>query len=370
MTWLSSTRQFRILKRFSVEHTSVENSASLLVNGGFEEETPIGEDPIGWRLRNVGVHPSLLAAEETDACHTDKNQLTTQVTLQNFWKREVSPQKYPGYRSYLMVNMGSPDAIELEANLLNLQAFNPWLTSAQQVPYPDDRTPFAAYADDCRYTMGFSIEVLGGVGKISTYAMWDNNGTEVGVNDDGDDISSVAPDLIVTNIKAANWRRFAFSGRFGRRVAPAFHAKARLRGAVLRVEKLTGDPLVFKISAVNLVQGSYREVPYIGDLSYLLDPRGVVRPSWGQTLPPGFREADLSQDLFLKATDQIADVLKTGGDQFHNHELGAAELNLQTTKSRNQGSPRPSMQVSEHVHDVGPGVSTPPNRTVGLGIKL
>lgn len=353
-----------------IEHVSVENAPSLILNGGFEEATPVGDTPIGWRFRNVGVHPSLLPAEETDACHVDKNQLTTQVTLQNFWQREVAAQKYPGYRSHIRFNMGSPDAIEVEALLLNLQAYNPWRTSSNQVPYPDDRTPFAAYADDLRYSTGFSIKVLGGVGKISTYAMWDNNGTEVGINDDGGDVGSVDPDLIVTNIKAADWRRFTFAGRFGRLVAPPMHARAHLRGVVFRFEKLTGDPFVFLFSAANVVAGNYRDVPYIGDLSYLLDPRGVVRPSWGGVLPPGFREADLSQDLFLKATDDMAKTLTTGGDQFHIHELGAAELNLQTTRSRDAGSPRPSMQVSEHVHDVGPGVSTPPNRTVGLGIKM
>lgn len=353
-----------------MEHASVLNAPSILINGGFEENTPVGLVPIGWTFRNVGVHPSLLSPEEAEACQVDKQQLTTQVTLQNFWQREVVAQRYPGYRSYLRLNMGSPTAMELQANLLNLQAFNPWLTGNLQVPYPDDRQPFAAYADDSRYTLGFSVKVLGGVGKISTYAMWDNNGIDVGVNDDGDDVGSVDPDLIVTNIKAADWRRFYFAGRFGRRVAPAMHARARLRGPVLRIEKLTGDPLVLLFTACTVVVGNYREVPYIGDLSYLLDPRGSVRPTWSSLLPPGYRELDLSQDLFIKATDIVADALKTGGDQFHTHEIDAAEANLQTTHSRDQGSPRPSMQTGDHVHLSGPGVSTPPNRTVGLGIKL
>lgn len=352
---------------------SVENCQPLNLNGGFEEDTPIEEGvvPVGWEFRNIGLHPAVISSinETGDDCKTDQETLTTQVDLVNFWQRFVEPQRYPGYRSFVQFSVGSPDTpIEAKMVLANRQSFNPWVTSPNQVPYPDSRKPYAGYADDLPYTLCFSLEVISGTGRIETYSEWDDQGTLVGVNDDGADISTVGqgPDLVAANLKAAAWDRFCFTGRFKR--LGTFSDEAFLTGQVLRLVRTGTDPFVVKFTASLVVVGQYAEVPYPGDLSYMVDPRNTVVLVYGDACPPGFRELDEGNNLFLKGAIETAELLSTGGSEFHEHDV-TDRVNGGTEKSRNTGSLRPSISRRNHSHPSGPGISVPSSRTVTLCVK-
>jgi len=356
-----------------MDAVSVENCTPINLNGGFEEATPVevGISPVGWLFRGVGLHPAVIAAanEADDDCATDKETLTTQVDLLNFWQRLTSAQRYPGYRSHIQFSVGSPDTpIELKMLLENRQTYNPWVTSVNQVPYPDSRKPYAGYADDLPYTICFSIEVISGTGRIETFAEWNNGATLVGVNEAGLDITAVGqePDLVATNLKAASWRRLSFNGRFKR--LAGFPSTAFLSGPVLRISKIGQEPFVVKLTAALVVVGSYGSVPYPGDLSYMIDPRNTVILVYGDSCPPGFRELDDENNKFLKGAVATAEALTTGGSAFHEHSV-TNRVNGGTEKSRNGGSSRPSISGADHTHPSGPGISVPSSRTVTLCVK-
>lgn len=362
------------------DYLSIEDVAPLNLNGGFEEATPEGETPVGWDIRNAERRVSSVG-DANDECGVDETLLSTQAASPNFWRRIVEAQSFPGYRSFIRVNVGEVSPFECRPNLANLQYFRAYQTTGNQPPYPTGQTPYAAYADDLRYTIGFSVQILAGQARIETFTEWNDGGTIRQVNEAGEDLASTAvptptPDLLAASLRAGAWRRFAFAGRFGRVVpdvpngVSAFADDAYLMGPVLRFTKTSADALVFKFTSCLVVPGNYSELAYPGDLSYYLDPRNIVLITYGPQCPPGFRELGLGEPRFLKFTSQGDEVGDTGGSNTHTHTLDDALLNNDISKTTKGDEKSSSISPnSTHEHPVGPGLSLPPSRVVTLCVK-
>jgi len=356
------------------DYLSIEDVAPLNLNGGFEEETPEGETPVGWDLRNADRRLSTVG-DPNDDCGVDDTLLSTQAAFPNFYRRIVEPQDFPGYRSYVRVNVGDVSPFEARPNLANLQYLRAYQTTGDQPPYTAGQTPYAAYADDLRYTIGFSLQILAGRARVETFVEWNDAGTVRGVNDDGEEVDvNGSPDLIAASIGPGEWRRLGYAGRFGR-VVPAgggpvaFQPSAYMLGPVVRFTKTSADALVFKFTSCLVVPGNYSELAYPGDLSYYLDPRNIVMITYGPQCPPGMRELELDESRFIKFTSKGAEAGTTGGSNTHNHVLGENLLNndiSKTTQPSNKSSIRPT---DPHTHESGPGLSIPPSRIVTLCVK-
>jgi hypothetical protein len=357
------------------DYLTIADAVPLNQNGGFEETTPEGEVPVGWDLRNVERRLSSVA-DPNDDCGVDETLLSTQASFPNFYRRIVEPQPFPGYRSYIRVNVGDVSPFEARPNLANLQYFRAYQTTgANQPPYTGGQTPYAAYADDLRYTVGFSVQVLAGKARFETYVEWNDAGTIRGVNDAGEEVDvNGVPDLIASSIGPGGWRRFGYAGRFGR-VVPAgggpvaFQPSAYMVGPVLRFTKISADALVFKFSACLVVPGNYTELAYPGDLSYYLDPRNIIMITYGPVCPPGMRELELDSARFIKFTSVGSEVGTDGGSATHTHEIGDDLLNNEISKT-SLPADKPSIRPSDpHVHLAGPGLSLPPSRVVTLCVR-
>jgi len=356
------------------DYLSIEDVAPLNINGGFEEVTPEGETPTGWDLRNVERRVSSVG-DPNDSCGVDDTLLSTQAAFPNFYRRIVEPQDFPGYRSYIRINVGDVSPFEARPNLANLQYFRAYQTLGDQPPYTGGQTPYAAYADDLRYTIGFSVQVLAGKMRLETFTEWDDSGTTRQVNDDGEEVDvNGNPDLLAASIGPGSWRRFSFAGRFGR-VLPvgggpaAFSPQAFLLGPVLRFTKVSADALVLKFTSCLVVPGNYSELAYPGDLSYYIDPRNIIMITYGSRCPPGMRELELDKARFIKLTSTGSEVGTTGGSATHTHELGDDLLTnaiSKTTLPTDKSSIRPT---DPHIHTTGPGLSLPPSRIVTLCVR-
>lgn len=368
------------------DYLSIEDCVPLNINGGYEEATPEGETPIGWDLRNADRRVSSVG-DPNDDCGVDETLLSTQAAFPNFYRRIVESQSFPGYRSYIRVNIGDVSPFEARPNLANLQYFRAYQTLGDQPPYTGGQAPYAAYADDLRYTIGFSLQVLAGKARIETFVEWNDGGTTRQVNDEGEDLASTAsptptPDLIATSISPGDWRRFAFAGRFGRARSDGPHGyltggngvnqfapAAYMMGPVLRFTKLSADALVLKLTACLVVPGNYSELAYPGDLSYYIDPRNIVMITYGTQCPPGMRELEMDQARYVKLTSVGSEVGSTGGSNTHTHTLGDDLLTnaiSKTTRPEDKSSIRPT---DPHLHTTGPGLSLPPSRTVTLCVR-
>lgn len=361
------------------DYLSIEDCAPLNINGGFEEATPAGESPIGWDFRNAERRVSNIG-DPNDDCGVDKTLLSTQAASPNFWRRIVEAQPFPGYRSYVRVNVGEVSPFECRPNLANLQYFRAYQTLGGQPPYGANQTPYAAYADDLRYTLGFSIQVLAGQARIETFVEWNDAGTIRQINEEGEDLASTAvppptPDLLATALRPGDWRRFAFAGRFGRVVPDvpngvlAFQNNAYMLGPVIRFTKVSADALVFKLTATLVVAGNYSELAYPGDLSYYLDPRNIVMITYGPQCPPGMRELELDQTRFIKFTSQPDEINTTGGSNTHTHVVGDELKNNEVTKTTRPEDKSSIRPTDPHTHEVGPGLSVPSARVVTLCVR-
>ena len=148
-----------------------------------------------------------------------------------------------------------------------------------------------------------------------------------------------------------------------------FANNAYMLGPVIRFTKVSGDALVFKLSACLVVPGNYSELVYPGDLSYYIDPRNIVMITYGPQCPPGMRELDLDESRFIKFTSKGAEIGDVGGSATHTHVLGEDLLNNQITRTTNPQD-KPSMRPSEpHSHTIGPGLSVPSSRIVTLCVR-
>lgn len=360
------------------DQITVLNTPSLNLNGGFEEETPIGEDPVGW-IFSGGVFfvPTVAAG---DICPVDVSALQDTSGVQNTWQREVDPQRYPGYRSRVRVTISAATSFECLALLANKQYFQMFNSgNTIQPPYGAlfAEEPFAADADDLPYTISFSVQVLGGRGKIETFQRWKNGAapftpTFYDLNNAGRLITAPnqAPDLVVTNLGIGDWRRFSFAGRFGWFLSGAPHARGDdyLYGPVLRFTRQSSDAFVVRITACKVARGQYTEVPYEGDLSYLLEPRGTIYLGYGKRCPPGFRERDM-ESRFLKVTsqDNVDDI---GGSTTHIHNIPVKSVDQAVTSAFQNSASRDITRTNDHSHPVGDGLSVPPSRTVSVCVKL
>lgn len=354
------------------DYASVENAPALNINGGYEEETPLGEVPIGWRFRDTTFELQEVAAGET--CPVNINQLLSSDLTRNSWFREVSPQRHPGYRSYVVFT-NAAGFFEISPSMFNRMGYDPFNIGQTPPPFTGafQQRPFSAYADDLDYTMAFSIEVLSGRGRIETYQEW-QGGTIANpvihqINDAGLDATN-DKDLVVTQLGVGGWRRFIFTGRFGWFSAsppPVARVDQYLIGPVLRFTKQSQDAFVFRLSACGIYRGHYADVPYAGDLSYLAEPRGIVYISYGGQCPPGFREMEL-ESRFLKITS-ADDGGELGGSTTHVHSMPVDSVN-QSKSSAFQDNPQKDItRASDHSHPIGEGLSVPPSRSVAVCIK-
>lgn len=357
------------------DHIDVQHAVPLVCNGGFEEDTPAGELPVSWLIRNAQFLP--LEVATGDACPVDVTVQRDQGALINTWSREVAPQRQPGYRSYLRFSIGSADAVDLRLEVAQRQYFQPYDPGTVQPPYPVGYVwgPFANYPDDMPYTWSFSMEVLGGRGRVETFQEW-QDGTPAApvirqINDAGQDLGSADPDLIITSMGAQGWRRLTFNGRFGWYAAPSpvIRNQQYLLGPVLRFTRQSADAFVFKISACGLYKGHYTDVPYPGDLSHLVHPRNIVYFNYGQECPPGFRALQL-ESRFIKAASRQADVLTTGGSQTHTHTIPSDSVD-QSRSSGFRDSPDKSItRAADHSHPLTDGPSAAPSRVVNVCVRL
>ena len=88
-------------------HTLTDDSIpNLLVNGGFEEETPDGYDPVCWSIRNARATSSITLTAD-DSCPNNLSQLSAGAEQSNLWTRVTQPQRYPGYRTFLRLVVNS-----------------------------------------------------------------------------------------------------------------------------------------------------------------------------------------------------------------------------------------------------------------------
>lgn len=351
---------------------SVDNAPSLIINGAYEEATPAGEDPIGWLLRNVAFAAPAVAAG--DVCPVNLDLLLATNQTRNSWYREVSPQKQPGYRSFLNMTVAA-DYLEIMPHLFNRMGFNPFNIGQTRVPPftpAFNQSVIASYFDDLDYTVTFSIEVLGGKGRIETYQAWQGGtlGTpiEYAINEAGLD-ATTDKDLVVTQLGTGGWQRLTFTGRFGWFTSAGSPARVDqyLLGPVLRFIKQSQDAFTFRITAFSVVRGHYTEIPYAGDLSYLMEPRGMIYLSYGGQCPPGFREATM-ESTFLKVTSQD-DVMSTGGSETHVHTIPVDTVNQAVSSGFKDQAQKEITRTDDHSHPVGEGISVPPSRSVAVCVK-
>jgi len=351
------------------DYITVDNASNLMINGGFEEDTPVGSDPVGWVFRDVLFSAPAVSAGDVCPVNTDLLQATDRP--RNSWFRDVVPQRQPGYRSFVQFTVAG-DFLEIRPDLFNRSGFNPFAIG--QLPLPPfspafQQPAFVSYFDDLAYNLTFSIEVLRGRGRIETYQEWQGTNQVYAINDAGADATS-ARDLIVTGLGEGAWTRLSFNGRFGWFV-PGVGIPARvdqyLLGPVLRFTKQSQDAFVFRFTACGAYRGHYTEVPYAGNLAYLMEPRGTIYISHGSKCPPGFREADLSSD-FLKVTSDN-DVMTTGGSETHTHNMPVKAVSLAKTSGFQDSAQREITRATDHSHPVGEGLSVPPSRTVAVCIK-
>lgn len=352
------------------DHITVENAPSLAINGGFEEETPLGEDPIGWVFDNVSFYTPRVDAGSV--CPVDKTLLLDEDVVRNSWYREVSPQRQPGYRSFLNMTVAA-GTIEARIDLSNvLGSFDPYYMGQKR--YPPYTTvgnvdPLHAVSfDDIDYTLTFSIEVLRGMGRIEVYQAWWDQAAQTlqRLNDAGQDATTAGYDLLVTNLRESSWQRLTFNGRFGWKTAGTRYLHYLL-GPTLRFTKQSHDAFVFRFSACGVYRGHYSEVPYGGDLSRLMIPPGTVCITYGDTCPPGFREAELESN-FLKITS-ANDIGTTGGSETHTHEMPVKAVDLAKTSGFQDQAKRDITRASDHSHPVGDGISIPSARRVGVCVR-
>lgn len=352
------------------DYITVENAANLLVNGGFEEETPPGQDPIGWEFRQL-LH-AVPPVSAGDSCPVNTDLLLATDRPRNGWFREVSPQRQPGYRSHIQFTIAGEYA-EVRPTLFNRIGFNPF--DIGQYPLPPftsafQQTAFSAYPDDLAYTLTFSVEVLRGRGRIETYQEWAGTAGQIyRINDAGGDATNNR-DLVITGLGESAWRRFTFNGRFGWFV-PGVGVPVRtdqyLLGPVLRFVKQSQDAFVLRFTACGVYRGHYTEVPYGGDLTHLLAPRGMVFISHGERCPPGFREMLLSS-VFLKVTSKD-DVLTTGGSETHTHNMPVKSVSQARTSGFQDSAQREITRADDHSHPIGEGLSVPPSRVVAVCVR-
>jgi len=244
--------------------------------------------------------------------------------------------------------------------------------------------------DDRLVTVSLSYFVESGVGNIELFAENENlTGGAPGLYEFGPDpLAPTAGKVLVNNASMTPaWKRvgkvFRFAAADGVQVYPGTADPVLitdlLKGLGIRLTRVSeNSAFVIYVSAVAVVHGSYTDpqgIPYNGDLSYLLDPRNIIRPTFGPTPPPGFRPLSdaigTTQEFrFPVMTSADPTPLKTGGTETHTHELSGTKGT--TYKKRKPGTGDAGAKTGEHAdkHEVTEALNAPSSRSAFLCIKL
>jgi len=393
-------------------HTLTDDSIpNLLINGGFEEETPDGLDPVCWSVRNARATSSIVLGAD-DSCPNNLSQLSAGSAQTNMWTRVSQPQRYPGYRTFMRVVVNSVlNPVELFYDLFDTRLASTIARDTPPLPehydYPSSTaSPFfnqyrgapgrtgkvnsAVDLDDRQVTISMSYFVEAGEGDIELFAENENlSGGTPGVFEFGPNpLVPASGKLLVGNAGVtANWKRvgkvFRFTAPDGVQVYPGTAdpvlASDPLKGITFRLRRSSDNSaFVIYVSAVSVVHGAYSDpqgIPYNGDLSYLLDPRNIIRPTFGPLPPPGFRPLSdaigTDQEFRFPVMGSSNPVpLQTGGSETHTHELTGTRGT--TYKKRDPGTGDYGARTGEHAaqHEVTEALNAPPSRSAFLCIKL
>lgn len=393
-------------------HTLTDDSIpNLLINGGFEEETPDGLDPVCWAIRNARATSSIVLGAE-DSCPNNLSQLSAGSEQANMWTRVTQPQRYPGYRTFIRFVVNSVlDPVVAFYDLFDTRLSStiardtpplpehyeyststatPYFNQYRGEPGRTGKVNSAVDLDDRLTTISLSYFVEAGAGDIELFAENDNlSGGSPGTYEFGPDpLTPAAGKLLVGSAgETSAWKRigkvFRFAAADGVQVFPGTADPVLftdpLKGFGIRLRRVSeASAFVVYVSAVTMVHGSYTDpqgTPYNGDLSYLLDPRNIIRPTFGPLPPPGFRPLSdaigTDQEFrFPVMTSEDPTPLQTGGSETHTHELTGTRGT--TYKKRAKGTDGEAARTGEHAdqHEVTEALNAPPSRSAFLCIKL
>lgn len=382
---------------------------NLLINGGFEENTPDGVDPVCWTIRNAAQLLPTVVLTAADSCAKKLEAATPGRDQSNYWTRIVQPQRYPGYRSFIrsVINNAlipvtmfyplfdgrtSASVVRgIPPQPVNFDHFNNLANAAPLFDQPraDLTTPknFAAIdVEDRDITLSLSYLVENGAGLIELFFEVEDVSTglthEFGPNpaapnDDKTLVASAKP--------SEGWNRV---GKVFRLPRPGINfpdgtvmtADDIIKGFGIRSDRVSeSGALIVYISAVALVSGRYDDpegVPYNGDLSYQFDPRNSMRPTFGGSCPPGYRllsdleDTDILGRLpILGSTNPVP--LEVGGVESHTHELTGTAGTL-TKKVKEGAADISAARPGDHIeqHTVTEALNAPTSRSIQLCIKL
>jgi hypothetical protein len=392
-----------------------ESIPNLLINGGFEEETPDKSAPVCWAIRNARATSSIVLSSE-DSCPNNLSQLSSGASQANFWTRVTQPQRYPGYRTFLRLVVNSAlEPLEAFYDLYDTRLAStiardtpplhnyydyatntptPYFNQYRGAPGRAGKPNSGVDLDDRLVTIALSYFVESGEGDIEVFAEADNiGGGSPGIYEFGPDpLASAAQQLIDRVVVSgatptAEWKRigkvFRFPAADGTQVFPAtvdpVLASDLLKGFTFRLTRTSeSGAFVVYLSAVAMVHGAYSDplgVPYNGDLSYLLDPRNIIRPTFGPLPPPGFRSLSdaigTTQEFRFPVMGSVDPApLQLNGEETHTHELSGTKGT--TSKKRLPGSGDSGARTGEHAaqHEVTEALNAPPSRSAFLCIKL
>ncbi len=383
---------------------------NYLINGGFEENTPDRLDPVCWTFRGARATESLVL-DTTSSCPNNIASVSAGEEQSNFWTRITQPQRYPGLRTYVrnVVNV-TANPMEMFYDLHATRLASTLARDSGNLPVNFNYTAqtrsayFNQYrglpgrpgqvtnsgldlvGKDVTYTVSYYVEA--GAGRIEIFNEYVEEGLGV-TNEFGPDPDDpTAGKIIVDNAIASNsWKRVGLSFRVpqpdGSQAFPLsaslIAADDYLSGFTVRLTRTSEESaFIVRITGVSMSHGSYTEpdgVPYNGDLSYLMDPRNIVRPSYGETGPPGFRPfTDVAgTDINLRFPSGIKTdptPLQLDGQETHTHTV--ERIAGTRSKRRELGSGDSGALTAHNAedHEVAEALSAPTSRSVTLNIKL
>lgn len=382
---------------------------NLLINGGFEEETPDGLDPVCWTVRDARATSSIVLGAE-DSCPNNISAISSGDSQGNFWTRVTQPQRYPGLRTFMRLAVNNTSTpVEMFYDLFLTRLASTIARDTPPLPENYDYTTAATTANFNQYRglpgrtgniNNAGPDLLGKKVTIAlSYFVEEGSGQIELAHEFADEslgnIEEFGPDptdptsgkVLVSNaIESNSWKRVGkvFQIPSARAVhmfpsGPSVAQEDTLRGLIIRLTRTSeSDAFIVYVTAVAMVHGEYGTpdgVPYNGDLSYILDPRNIVRPSFGETPPPGFRPFTdvVGSDVLVRFPSGITTdptPLQLDGSETHIHELsGRGGV---SSKKRAGGSGDAGARTREHVdeHEVSEALNAPTSRSAYLTIKL
>ncbi len=323
------------------EFVATDQAVNLFVNGGFDEATPEGLEPIAWQILDARPRIPAVTGGAVDCVPNDIDSLATG----SLFELLSEAQERPGHRNFLRFVVNTKQTVTLLYQTENLSS---------SMDLRRDGLEYARWWG-AKSTIGLSLKVNDGGVRV-TITLEDKQAVPVAIQS-----------VDLGRSFNRNWVRLV--ANFDEVVAAGTGEPSRWK---IEIEALDNRPAEVDMSAFQWIQGEYTEAPFTGDASYDFIPRETIVIVAGPNCPLGTRKLveSASEEILDRVLMAGATVLDLRGEEFHEHEtensIGHATRPAERGGGGNQWIPGNVF----HTHTTSQAVNRPMTRAVTLCVKL